>query len=268
MTTWPSAAIGVCASLTAVVGSVGFGGSVAGVAGGVGAGRRSDQAAFGRASAGAVSTESAKEKGGEAVATLDWLMNQLVDEVLNFIQESGRRTVVPTPRFVKRSKLDVVSTRSWWLFGLALVACNDPEPKSPQRLDQVPANSLDDDKLHPKDAKPNKDDDDDANDPTQPLTTKIGDPAPADSASPAGKKGAKPGKGPVSKAECDEVMDKYLSLEVAGNPQLAGVDPATIAQAKQMMKAQHGDNPCSATRAQYTCAMGSTTTAAWQKCMK
>lgn len=152
----------------------------------------------------------------------------------------------------------------------ALVACSDPPPKTPKQGDQVPANSLDDDRLHGKDTKqPGPSDDDNQADPTQPLMTQVGDnsdgaPAPAAS----GSKPAPGGKGAVSKAECDKAFDKYLSLEIGSNPALKGATPDMIAQAKQMAKQQKGDEPCTATRAQYNCAMAATTTAAWQKCMK
>lgn len=158
---------------------------------------------------------------------------------------------------------------------LGLVACGEsqPPPKAPQKDEGVPANSLSDARLHGEE-------DDDAPpreetkvDPTQPYTTKVGE-----ALEPTGggsAKGSKPGgaadsggKGAVSKAECDRAMDRYLELEIASNPQLRGVTPDIIEQAKQMARQQHGEAPCTATRAQYTCALAATSTSAWQRCMK
>lgn len=159
------------------------------------------------------------------------------------------------------------------LVGLPILAsCNNAEPKTPKKSEEVPANSLDDAKLHDKGSS------DDKKDPTQPLTMKVGD-APSGSTEPAAASGSsggqeKPGSGGkggpngATKAECEKAMDKYLSLEISTNPQLKGVPPEVIEQAKQMAREQHGEAPCTATKAQYKCAMGATTVAAWQKCMK
>jgi hypothetical protein len=173
-----------------------------------------------------------------------------------------------------------------------LVACEQQEPKAPQKPsgDGVPANSLSDARLHgeedPKDKQARTAGGGETKeDPTKPMTTKMGEAPPPDPGSgpAAPAKGGKPaaggaaaatagngggGKGAVSKSECDRVMDKYLELEIAHNPQLKDVPPEVIEQAKQMAREKHGDAPCTATRAQYTCAMGASTTAAWQRCMK
>lgn len=143
----------------------------------------------------------------------------------------------------------------------------------------MPANSLSDAQLHgtnePKE-------DSSPTDPTQPLTTKVGetpfDPdAPASSGGTTTKPSGKPGKpepapasakGAVSKAECDKAFDKYLQLEMAGNPQLKDLPPEVLAQVREQGKKQHGEAPCTATRPQFNCAMSAASTAAWQKCMK
>jgi hypothetical protein len=167
---------------------------------------------------------------------------------------------------------------------LALVACAQPEPKTPQKTsgDGVPANSLSDARLHgeedPKDKQARNTGGESKEDPTKPMTTKMGEaPPPEPGSSTSSKGGAKPGagsgppaagKGAVSKSECDRVMDKYLDLEIGQNPQLKDVPPEVIEQAKQMAREKHGEAPCTATRAQYTCAMAASTTAAWQRCMK
>ncbi len=161
---------------------------------------------------------------------------------------------------------------------------SQPPPKSAEKDEGVPANSLSDARLHGEED-PN---DVDARrgsspaDPTEPYTTKVGDAPPAETGGDSGggtggKAGSKPaagakdnagGKGVVSRAECDRVMDRYLELEIDKNPQLKDVPPEIIEQAKQMAREKHGDAPCTATRAQYTCAMSAGSTAAWQRCMK
>lgn len=156
-----------------------------------------------------------------------------------------------------------------------LASCSNSEPKTPKKTEEVPANSLDDAKLHEKESA------DEQKDPTEPLTTKVGetpvDPSTGTSGTSGssggaeksgGSSGGKPNPNAATKAECDKAMDKYLSLEIASNPQLKGVPPEVIEQAKQMAREQHGEAPCTATKAQYKCAMASTTVAAWQKCMK
>jgi hypothetical protein len=163
----------------------------------------------------------------------------------------------------------------------SLAACGDsPPPKTPQKEESVPANSLSDARLHGEDTNSKNDAPSESStteDPTQPYTTKVGEAptkageAPQPETAPAGKKaGAREGggKGAVSPSECDRVMDRYLELEIAANPQLKGVPPEVIEQAKQMAREKHGDAPCTATRAQYTCAMAAASTAAWQRCMK
>jgi hypothetical protein len=115
-------------------------------------------------------------------------------------------------------------------------------------------------------------------DPTQPYITKIGEaPSAEPSTTTTGKKSATGGSAPkdtgggknvVSRSDCDRVMDKYLELEIATNRQLEGVPPEVIEQAKRMAREKHGDAPCTATHAQYTCAMAATSTDAWQRCMR
>ncbi|MCW5833188.1 MAG: hypothetical protein KIS78_12380 [Labilithrix sp.] len=172
------------------------------------------------------------------------------------------------------------------LLSCAVVACggSQPPPKTAEKDEGVPANSLSDARLHGEED-PNDTTapgDGSRADPTEPYTTKVGD-APAPEAGGdgggggGGRTGSKPaaggkeaggGKGVVSKAECDRVMDKYLELEIEKNPQLKDVPPEIIEQAKQMAREKHGEAPCTATRAQYTCAMSAGSTSAWQRCMK
>ena len=62
-------------------------------------------------------------------------------------------------------------------------------------------------------------------------------------------------------------MDKYLSLEISTNPQLKGA-ARVIEQAKQMAREQHGEAPCTATKAQPSARWARRRSQTWQKCMK
>ena len=82
------------------------------------------------------------------------------------------------------------------------------------------------------------------------------------------------GSKPPTRAECTQVVDRYVELEVKSNPQLSAIPPemlkSMLAQAKQQANAQKGD-PCAEekiTRAKYTCAMAAQTPDAWKSCMK
>lgn len=148
------------------------------------------------------------------------------------------------------------------LFLLLAAACSSgPPPRAPGSGETVPANSLDRSKLDaPPPDEPTRSDAAEEPGPPVPVPTKVEAPA-----EPTATKG---GKGQVSKADCARVMDRYLELELASNPALAGLPPDVVAQAKEQMRAQHGEAPCTATAAQYRCGMAAKTTAAWQKCMK
>lgn len=170
---------------------------------------------------------------------------------------------------------------------LALVACSSPpEAKYGQRPDDgVPANSASEERLKNGD-KPKPAATAEAADPTQPYTTAVGagggSAATAEPATPAGKSGkpgkpgakdGKDGKEKVSKAECAQTLDKYMDLALGGDSRLEGVPAEMIPQLKQQVLSQargeKGD-PCATevvTRSQYNCAMGATSTAAWQRCM-
>jgi hypothetical protein len=165
----------------------------------------------------------------------------------------------------------------------AVVACA-PEVRHPyQADDNTPVNSTSEARLAGEDpTRPKKtttpESATSSADPTAPQINKVSDmpraDAPSDSSSkkPAPEaKPAKPGKGgpTVSRAECDQVLEKALELEIGSRPEFAGIDKKElIAQAKAMGKQQHGDAPCEATRPQYTCAMAATSTAQWKRCMQ
>jgi len=77
-----------------------------------------------------------------------------------------------------------------------------------------------------------------------------------------------------TRAECMQVIDRYVELEVQSNPALQGIPPDMLKQllnqAKGQATAQKGD-PCkeeNITRAKYTCAMAAGTREAWKACMK
>jgi hypothetical protein len=171
------------------------------------------------------------------------------------------------------------------LISLAPACGGEPAPKMvAAKNDGVPANSASEERLagggtaKPKPAETTVD-------PSQPLTTPVsaeGSGSGASSgnttaaaAAPAGKPGAKGAGGPkASKAECKQLFDKYIDLTIGTDSRFEGIPPEMIAQMKEaalaQAKSEKGD-PCSTqevTRTQYNCAMGSTSTAAWQKCLK
>lgn len=155
----------------------------------------------------------------------------------------------------------------------ATVACSGQPAKSASQGESVPANSFSDARLRGDDqaSRPERSSDpsEASVDPTQPYTTRVGD-APAPAKNPEGGRredGARAG-GVVSKPECDRLMERYLELEISKNPELKGLPSEVIEQAKELAREQHGDAPCTANRAQYTCGMAAKSTAAWQRCMK
>lgn len=171
-------------------------------------------------------------------------------------------------------------------------ACGPSEVKHPyQADDKTPANSVSETRLAGED--PNRPTAQvtsvtQPEDPTQMQVNNVND-MPKDDPAASGKgtsttakngkpektekpeKGTKPSKtGPkISKAECDKAFEKALELEIASKPELQGIDKKQLlAMAKQMGSEQHGAAPCDATKSQYTCAMASTSTAQWKRCME
>ncbi len=166
--------------------------------------------------------------------------------------------------------------KSLCLLAALLPACTDrPPPKS--TAENVPANSASDARLHgeedPSDhaARQQAASRETHVDPSQPYVTKVGEarsPEPDDTPHDGSPSTAAETKKAVAKSDCDHMMDKYIELEIARNPKLQGVSPELIDQAKQMAREKHGAAPCTATSAQYRCAMAATSPAAWQKCVK
>jgi hypothetical protein len=175
---------------------------------------------------------------------------------------------------------------------LGAAACGEsrPPPQAAQRDDGVPANSLSDARLHGTETPEERAAREERRDPTQPYTTKLGqappsaagaapkplgsgttaatDPDPSKPAASSSASAKKEDKTVVERSDCERMMDRYLELEIAKNAQLKDVPHEVIEQAKQMARQQHGEAPCTATRAQYTCAMAASSTSAWQRCLK
>ena len=92
-------------------------------------------------------------------------------------------------------------------------------------------------------------------------------PVPAGTSDPRNQK-------PPTRAECTQVIDHFVDLEVQANPALQGIPPDMLAQllktAKGQASSQKGD-PCAEekiTRGKYNCAMAASTREAWKACMK
>lgn len=170
-----------------------------------------------------------------------------------------------------------------FLFRFALVVCSvfvasacapPPEPKTAKNEDteEVPANSGTDPDAQAAADKKQKEGPKEA--PTEPLTTPIAgggeEDGPAATPSTGAKK--KPSKsGPrATKKQCNAAFDKYLDLAIGSDARLAGVTPELIKQAKDQARGMKGD-PCASeppSKSQYDCAMGATSTAEWEACMK
>ena len=174
----------------------------------------------------------------------------------------------------------------------ALVACGESRPAKSAQTEMVPSNSA----YEAASAKPR------VVTPPESSQDDPGGPAPASGGGaeapsepgPAPKGGGTvtatlPGPGPTStgstaaavtsnqkptRAECMQVIDRYVELEVQANPALQGIPPDMLKQllktAKGQATAQKGD-PCkeeNITRAKYNCAMGAPSREAWKACMK
>lgn len=179
------------------------------------------------------------------------------------------------------------------LIGSLLVGCGGPPPRSAEELarDGVPANSVSEARLRGDDvslvsevppaaepssapmpldvsgavALPTRDDDEPGDD--APLKQ-----VPKDDEEKGSKKEA-PGKR-VSKEECSQLFDRYISLTVASDPRFADLPPDALEELKKsglMEAARQAGDPCakrSVTRAQHTCAIAAKSTSAWERCLK
>ena len=185
-----------------------------------------------------------------------------------------------------------------------LTACGGPPPTkmvASTTDDGVPANSASEQRL--ASGSPPKSAPAPAADPTQPLTTPVGGDPSATGGAAGASPGAAPAGGPaakgsgkkgdpkapkekepkaaaagatdkVSKAECKQLVDKYIDLTISTDARFEGIPPEMLEQFKSQAvtqtQGQKGD-PCSSqdvSRTQYNCAIASKTTQAWQRCMK
>lgn len=83
--------------------------------------------------------------------------------------------------------------------------------------------------------------------------------------------------GKVSRAECAEMLDKYVDMTLASEPGLADLSPAEAHAARDMKKALRRGEPgykrvhdqCEAeiSRREYRCAMKAPTPETWQACI-
>lgn len=183
-----------------------------------------------------------------------------------------------------------------WLAPLALLGCESPKPARSAQTEMVPSNSAyEAAAAKPQVVKP-------AESPTEePGGTGGGGAAPSGGGGGAAAGATTPSKGgstvsaplagpaptpgspgaadlknskPPTRAECMQVIDRYVELEVQSNPALQGIPPEMLQQllktAKGQATAQKGD-PCAEekiTRGKYNCAMAAPNRDAWKACMK
>ncbi len=83
--------------------------------------------------------------------------------------------------------------------------------------------------------------------------------------------------GKVTRAECTEMLDKYIDMTVSGDPALADLPAREALAAREMKKALRKGDPrymrvqdqCEAeiSRREYRCAMKAPTPETWQACI-
>lgn len=81
----------------------------------------------------------------------------------------------------------------------------------------------------------------------------------------------------VTRAECTEMLDRYIDMTIAGDPSLADLPPGEARAAREMKKALRKGDPryvrvqdqCEAeiSRREYRCAMKAPTPETWQACI-
>jgi hypothetical protein len=83
--------------------------------------------------------------------------------------------------------------------------------------------------------------------------------------------------GKVTRAQCDEMLDKYLDMTIASDPGLADLPPAEARAAREMKKALRkseqsyarvaGQCESEISKSEYRCAMKAQTPETWQACI-
>lgn len=83
--------------------------------------------------------------------------------------------------------------------------------------------------------------------------------------------------GKATRAQCTEMLDRYLDLTIAGDPSLADLTPAEERAAREMKKALRKAEPSYArvegqceseiSKSEYRCAMKANTPETWQACI-
>lgn len=83
--------------------------------------------------------------------------------------------------------------------------------------------------------------------------------------------------GKATRAECTQMIDKYVDMLVAGDPELANLPPAEMHAAREMKKALRKADPaykrvqdqCESeiSKSEYRCAMKAPTPETWQACI-
>jgi hypothetical protein len=83
--------------------------------------------------------------------------------------------------------------------------------------------------------------------------------------------------GKVTRAQCTEMLDRYLDMTIAGDPALADLPPAEARAAREMKKALRKSEPAYArvenqceseiSKSEYRCAMKAPSPETWQACI-
>jgi hypothetical protein len=83
--------------------------------------------------------------------------------------------------------------------------------------------------------------------------------------------------GKVTRAECSEMLDRYLDLTIAGDPAFTDLTPDQARAAREMKKALRKSEPSYArvegqceseiSKREYRCAMKANTPETWQACI-
>jgi hypothetical protein len=83
--------------------------------------------------------------------------------------------------------------------------------------------------------------------------------------------------GRATRAECTQMLDKYVDMVVQGDPELANLSPEAARAAREMKKAVRKGDPsfrrvedqCEAeiSKREFRCAMKSPTPETWQACI-